>query len=104
MGDCRGAISCRGSNRSDPLILDLYPTLVTSLSDEEMSVGTDKGRYGFTPFFAGVDDGAGNNGGLPKRRQIMCAPGTLIASPIDGQTGCVPFTKKRCHSRATVRV
>ncbi|MBG6182064.1 hypothetical protein IWX62_003292 [Arthrobacter sp. CAN_A1] len=47
----------------DPLILDLDATLVTSHSDKEQAVGTYKGGYGFAPFIASVDYGAGNGTG-----------------------------------------
>ncbi|NVN00809.1 IS1380 family transposase [Arthrobacter sp. SDTb3-6] len=47
----------------DPLILDLDATLVTSHSDKEQAVGTYKGGYGFAPFVASVDYGAGQGGG-----------------------------------------
>lgn len=47
----------------DPLIIDLDATLVTSHSDKEQAVGTYKGGYGFAPFIASVDYGAGNGGG-----------------------------------------
>jgi hypothetical protein len=48
---------------ADPLILDLDATLVTSHSDKEQAVGTYKGGYGFAPFIASVDYGAGNGTG-----------------------------------------
>ncbi|WP_026533336.1 IS1380 family transposase, partial [Arthrobacter sp. H41] len=47
----------------DPLIIDLDATLVTSHSDKEQAVGTYKGGYGFAPFIASVDYGAGNGTG-----------------------------------------
>lgn len=47
----------------DPLVLDLDATLVTSQSDKEQAVGTYKGGYGFAPFVASVDYGAGHGGG-----------------------------------------
>ncbi|WP_104118390.1 IS1380 family transposase [Arthrobacter sp. B1805] len=47
----------------DPLIIDLDATLVTSHSDKEQAVGTYKGGYGFAPFVASVDCGAGNGTG-----------------------------------------
>jgi len=47
----------------DPLIIDLDATLVTSHSDKDQAVGTYKGGYGFAPFIASVDYGAGNGTG-----------------------------------------
>jgi len=47
----------------DPLIVDLDATLVTSHSDKDQAVGTYKGGYGFAPFIASVDYGAGNGTG-----------------------------------------
>ncbi|MFM9432145.1 hypothetical protein ACFDR8_003061 [Arthrobacter sp. MP_2.3] len=47
----------------DPLIVDLDATLVTSHSDKDHAVGTYKGGYGFAPFIASVDYGAGNGTG-----------------------------------------
>jgi len=46
-----------------PLIIDLDATLVTSHSEKEQAVGTYKGGYGFAPFIASVDYGAGNGTG-----------------------------------------
>lgn len=48
---------------ADPLIIDLDATLVTSHSDKENVAGTYKGGYGFAPFIASVDYGAGNGSG-----------------------------------------
>ncbi|MFM9432834.1 hypothetical protein ACFDR8_003753 [Arthrobacter sp. MP_2.3] len=47
----------------EPLVIDLDATLVTSHSDKEQAVGTYKGGYGFAPFIASVDYGAGNGTG-----------------------------------------
>ncbi len=65
----------------DPLIVDLDATLVTSHSDKEQAVGTYKGGYGFAPFIASVDYGAGNGGG-----EILAAvmrPGNAGANSAD---------------------
>ena len=48
---------------ADPLIIDLDATLVTSHSDKESVAGTYKGGYGFAPFIASCDYGAGNGSG-----------------------------------------
>ena len=47
----------------DPLIVDLDAALVTSHSDKDKAHGTYKGGYGFAPFIASVDYGAGNGTG-----------------------------------------
>ncbi|GAB3543909.1 IS1380 family transposase [Arthrobacter tecti] len=47
----------------EPLVIDLDATLVSSHSDKEQAVGTYKGGYGFAPFIASVDYGAGNGTG-----------------------------------------
>ncbi|RNL56404.1 IS1380 family transposase, partial [Arthrobacter oryzae] len=65
----------------DPLIVDLDATLVTSHSDKEQAVGTYKGGYGFAPFIASVDYGAGSGGG-----EILAAvmrPGNAGANSAD---------------------
>lgn len=48
---------------ADPLIIDIDATLVTSHSDKENVAGTYKGGYGFAPFIASADYGAGNGSG-----------------------------------------
>jgi hypothetical protein len=48
---------------AEPLIIDLDATLVTSHSDKENVAGTYKGGYGFAPFIASCDYGAGNGTG-----------------------------------------
>jgi hypothetical protein len=48
---------------ADPLIIDIDATLVTSHSDKENVAGTYKGGYGFAPFIASCDYGAGNGSG-----------------------------------------
>jgi hypothetical protein len=48
---------------ADPLIIDIDATLVTSHSDKENVAGTYKGSYGFAPFIATADYGAGNGSG-----------------------------------------
>ncbi|MDQ0819793.1 hypothetical protein QFZ79_002083 [Arthrobacter sp. V4I6] len=48
---------------ADPLILDLDATLVASHSEKENVAGTYKGGYGFAPFIASCDYGAGNGTG-----------------------------------------
>jgi hypothetical protein len=45
--------------QSDPLVIDLDATLVTSHSEKEQALGTYEGGYGFAPFIAGVDYGTG---------------------------------------------
>lgn len=55
---------------ADPLILDLDATLVASHPDKEEATGNDKGGYGFAPFTASVDYGAGNGGGDPLAVQL----------------------------------
>ena len=59
-GDRNPALS---ATAADPLIIDLDATLVTSHSDKENVAGTYKGGYGFAPFIASVDYGAGNGSG-----------------------------------------
>lgn len=48
---------------ADPLIIDINATLVTPHSDKENVAGTYKGGYGFAPFIASVDYGAGHGCG-----------------------------------------
>jgi hypothetical protein len=48
---------------ADPLIIDIDATLVTSHSDKENVAGTYKGGYGFAPFIASCDYGAGKGSG-----------------------------------------
>jgi hypothetical protein len=48
---------------ADPLIIDLDATLGTSHSDKENVASTYKGGYGFAPFIASCDYGAGNGSG-----------------------------------------
>lgn len=48
---------------ADPLIIDLDATLVASHSEKEQATGTYKGGYGFAPFTASIDYGAGNGTG-----------------------------------------
>lgn len=48
---------------ADPLILDLDATLVASHSEKEQATGNYKGGYGFAPFTASIDYGAGNGTG-----------------------------------------
>jgi hypothetical protein len=57
-----------------PLILDLDATLVSSRSGKENVAGTYKGGYGFAPFIASVDYGAGN--GTGKSLPACCGPVT----------------------------
>lgn len=65
----------------DPLIIDLDATLVTSHSDKEQAVGTYKGGYGFAPFIASVDYGAGNGGG--EILAVELRPGNAGANSAD---------------------
>jgi hypothetical protein len=53
----------RSATAADPLIIVLDATLVTSHSEKESVAGTYKGGYGFAPFIASVDYGAGNGSG-----------------------------------------
>lgn len=48
---------------ADPLNIDIDATLVTSHSDKENAAGTYKGGYGFAPFIASWDYGAGHGAG-----------------------------------------
>lgn len=65
----------------DPQIIDLDATLVTSHIDKERAVGAYKGGYGFAPFIASIDYGAGNGTG-----EILAAlmrPGNAGANSAD---------------------
>jgi hypothetical protein len=48
---------------ADPLLIDLDATLVASHSEKEQATGTYKGGFGFAPFTASLDYGAGNGTG-----------------------------------------
>lgn len=65
----------------DPLILDLDATLVTSHSDKEQAVGTYKGGYGFAPFVASIDYGAGY--GTGEILAVLMRPGNAGANSAD---------------------
>ena len=77
-GDRNPALRATALN---PLILDLDATLVTSHSDKEQAVGTYKGGYGFAPFVASVDYGAGNGGG--EVLATLLRPGNAGANSAD---------------------
>jgi hypothetical protein len=59
-GDRKPALT---ATPSDPRIIDIDATLVTSHSDKENVAGTYKGGYGFAPFIASCDYGTGNGSG-----------------------------------------
>jgi hypothetical protein len=65
----------------DPLILDLDATLVSSHSEKESVAGTYKGGYGFAPFIASVDYGAGN--GTGEIFACLLRPGNAGANSAD---------------------
>jgi hypothetical protein len=66
---------------ADPLILDLDATLVSSHSEKENVAGTYKGGYGFAPFIASVDYGAGN--GTGEILACLLRPGNAGANSAD---------------------
>jgi hypothetical protein len=66
---------------ADPLIIDLDATLVASHSDKENAAGTYKGGYGFAPFIASCDYGAGN--GTGEILACLLRPGNAGANSAD---------------------
>jgi hypothetical protein len=77
-GDRNPALS---ATAADPLIIDLDATLVTSHSDKENVAGTYKGGYGFAPFIASCDYGAGN--GTGEILACLLRPGNAGANSAD---------------------
>ncbi|MFC0313714.1 transposase [Gordonia phosphorivorans] len=66
-----------GTSAADPLVIDLDATLVTAHSEKEHAAGNYNGGYGFHPFTAHIDHGAGGTGEIAA---LILRPGNAGAN------------------------